>query len=103
MTCTFSSLSLSLSLFLSLSQCIKLESSLHDEVTMNLSDSLRELLEDGWEGLSKTTPTFCIPPLKGGGVKLQGDTKDCLAWRTLIHYYNLKVIILLMLFIFVFL
>lgn len=95
MTCTFSSLSLS--------QCIKLESSLHDEVTMNLSDSLRELLEDGWEGLSKTTPTFCIPPLKGGGVKLQGDTKDCLAWRTLIHYYNLKVIILLMLFIFVFL
>ena len=58
---------------------------------MNLSDALLELLEDGWEGLSKTTPTFCIPPLKGGVSKLQVNSKDCLAWNTLIHYYNLKV------------
>ena len=58
---------------------------------MNLSDALLELLEDGWEGLSKTTPTFCIPPLKGGVAKLQVNSKDCLAWHTLIHYYNLKV------------
>ncbi|XP_019851342.1 PREDICTED: RUN domain-containing protein 1-like [Amphimedon queenslandica] len=69
---------------------VRLESSLHDEVSMNLSDALLELLEDGWEGISKTTPTFCIPPLKGGVAKLEINSKDCIAWHTLIHYYNLK-------------
>ena len=60
---------------------------------MRLSDALKELLENGWEGAFSGPPTSCLLPvgwmLKGR--KLEGDKRDCLAWQTLLYYYNLKV------------
>lgn len=61
---------------------------------MNLADSLKELLENGWEGLLPGPPTSCVPPLSWmRPLKLEGDSRDCNAWRTVLHYYNLKVFI----------
>jgi hypothetical protein len=70
-----------------------LEAKLYDEVSIALADSLKELLEDGWEGLLPGPPSSCLVPFNflRGGVQLEADKRDCMAWYTMLHYYNLKV------------
>lgn len=59
---------------------------------MNLSDALKELLENGYEGAFPGPPTSCLVPFNWmKGNKLEGDSRDCSAWHTLLYYYNLKV------------
>ena len=60
---------------------------------MTLSDSLQELLEHGYEGSRGMSYISCVPFHVSS--YMQQYRGDCAAWRVLLHYYKMKVSIII--------
>ena len=72
-------------------QISHLEVDLHEAVSMQLADSLRELIEHGLESVVSTESLSCLSPFSWLMSQGKHAVGDCPAWQVLKHFYQLKV------------